>query len=148
MSLKRRTAAGRQAFEKAWDLAVVNKRSVLQSDIDHILQERFNGDPEWEYFEMAEYTQEEINKQAFKIAFAYPLRDITEKDVHKIREIFYDDRTVFWYLISKDADESVGAPGTSFDVMDEVVSVVYYKADKSFQVDCFEWVTGLNERHD
>lgn len=95
---------------------------------------------------MAEYTKEDVEKHAFKIAFSYPLREITEKDVHKIREIFYNDRTIFWYLISKDADESIGVSASSLDVDDEVLSVVYYKAHQSFRVECFEWVSGLTER--
>lgn len=146
--MKRRSAAGRIAFEKAWDLAVNNKRAVLQSDIDHILQERFNGAPGWEEI-VTDYTQEQINEHAFKIAYGYSLREeLGKEDVHKIREIFYDDRTVFWYLISQDVDESFGPRGVEFDTVDEVVSVVYYKDKQSFVVNGFEWVSSMTEKHD
>lgn len=95
---------------------------------------------------MVEYTKEDIEKHALKIAYGYPLREIEMSDVHKIREIFYDDRTIFWYVISKEVDESFGPRGVEFDVSDEVILVVYYKDKQSFAVNGFEWSSSMTEQ--
>lgn len=143
---KNRTAAGRLAFEKAWDEAVKEKRTIRKGDVERILKERFNDAPGWEYI-MGDLTQEQINKELFDFVFEVSLIEGIRKDsVHKIREIFNEDRTTVWYLISAETTPDVkGLSSTEFDVGDEVIVVTYHKTKKQFCGTAFEFSFALSK---
>lgn len=90
-------------------------------------------------------TQEQINDKLFEFVFEVSLIEGLRKDsVHKIREIFHDDRTTIWFLVSGDTTVEVkGNSTTEFDVGDEVIVVTYHKKTGELCGAAFEWSSAL-----
>jgi hypothetical protein len=94
---------------------------------------------------MGQLTQEQINENLFEFVFEVSLIEGLRKDsVHKIREIFNEDRTTIWFLISGDTTVEVkGDSTTEFDVGDEVIVVTYHKKTGELCGASFEWTNAL-----
>lgn len=90
-------------------------------------------------------TQEQINENLFEFVFEVSLMEGLRKDsVHKIREIFHDDRTTVWFLVSGETTVEVkGNSTTEFDVADEVIVVTYNKKTGELCGSSFEWTNAL-----
>lgn len=94
---------------------------------------------------MGQLTQEQINETLFDYVFEVSLVEgIRKESVQKIREIFHDDRTTIWFLVSGDTTVEVkGNSTTEFDVSDEVIVVTYHKKTGHLCGSSFEWAFGL-----